>query len=189
MSLISQNIHRKGSYERSISNNINYGGATSISQVVPFGAVDISNDFASSSGGVITVSEAGKYRITVSMLSKGVIDTTFNSFWQFRLDAGSTILSRIETQFVWPSTSSSYGTSDFGIHSFYDYETDATITGTPLSNVTGTYFTQWRGKLHISRTVTLSASDVIRFYFNGTTLGSGTKTIAFDGSIIIEQIS
>lgn len=188
MSLISQNVHRKGSYERSISNNINYGASTNISQSVPFGAVDISNDFASSSGGVITISEAGKYRITVSMLSKGVVATTFNTFWQFRIDAGSTILAKIETQYVLP-LSNSYGTSDFGVHSFYDYETNATITGYPLSNISGNYYSQWYGKLQISRTVTLNASDVVRFYFNGSNLDTGTKTIAFDGSIIIEQIS
>lgn len=188
MSLISQNIHRKGSYERSISNNLNLGGGANISQAIPFGAVDVSNDFASSSGGVITVNEAGKYRITVSMLSKGVIPTTINSFWQFRLDAGLTILAKIETQFVNP-IGPSYGISDFGVHSFYDYETDATITGSPLVNVNGAYYTQWYGKLQISRTVTLNASDVVRFYFNGSNLWTGNKTIAFDGSISIEQIS
>jgi len=189
MSLVNQPIFRKGVYVRSISNLVNYGGATSVSAAVSFGGVDITNDFASSSGGVVTISESGKYRITVSMFSKGTIDTTFNSFWQFRLDAGSTILARIESQFVYPSTGSSYGTSDFGIHSFYDFETNAIITGSPLNNVTGSYFTNWTGKLHIQRTVTLNASDVVRFYFNGSPLGSGTKSIAFDGNLIIEQIS
>jgi hypothetical protein len=188
MSLVNQPIFRKGAYDRSISNSLNLGAGPNISTVVPFGGVDITNEFASSSGGVITINEAGKYRITVSMLSRGTSGVSSGGFWQFRLDAGSTILSKIESLFVFP-TSNRYGITDFGVHSFYDFETDAIINGYPLTNVTGSSFSSWYGKLHISRTVTLSASDVVRFYFNGTTLGNGFTTVAFDGNLIIEQIS
>lgn len=188
MSLINQPIFRKGAYVRPISNFVNFGSATTISSAVHFGGVDITNDFASSSGGIVTINETSKYRITVSMLSKGNIATTFSSFWQFRLDAGSTILSKIETYYVLP-VSGSYGISDFGIYSFYDFETSAIYNSFPLNNVSGSYFTNWTGKFLVQKTVTLNAGEVIRFYFAGSNLGGGTKTIGFDGNLILEQIS
>jgi len=181
MSVLSQEIFRKGVYFKAISNRQTYNAAT-LNAAVPMGAGVASSQFATYSTDRIIINESARYKITYSFLAQFVFFFTPSAFGQIRLEAGSTII----------GTASGFGSgtidsNDFGLTSFYRFSDDTLVSPVILAGSTGMTI---NGYFNKTVELNLNANDEILFRASGTNLSaSNLHTFGFDGYIIVEQIS
>lgn len=179
MSLVNQPIFRKGVYVKALSNKVTYSGAT-INAVIPMGAGIASSQFATYATDRITITETSKYKITYTFLSSGLVDFTFNSYANFSLFAGSSIIGTLSGFFT-----GGIETNDFGLSSYYTLSNDTLNASTFFA---GNPNMNWIGFFNKSVEVTLNSGDEIYFKLAATNVELNHR-VGFDGYLIIEQIS
>lgn len=182
MSLLNQPTFKSGTYFRKIDTYLN-SSSLAVSQVLPIGTNISSCQFATSDSSVITITEAGKYRVFFSSYVNFLVQGGANSqSAQFRLESGGTIFAISE---VFNTTFS----NNFNASLFYDYNGSSLSGALPNSPANGGLTIN--ANLSASVEMLLNVNDQVRMYVTKTQLGVSPIpiTVGVNGYFILEQIS
>lgn len=180
MSVLNQEIFRKGLYTKQISNKLTLSG-TLPEAVLALGVDSPSCGFANYDGTKINITESGRYRIVSSFYTIGNIQWNgLGGYGQFKLLAGSTIVGSVA---MFPVNI--IDQDNFGRSSFWSYSSN---TMTPSSLGSSSISMNWSGLFNCSADVNLSSGDDVKLAISVSN-GSSGHSVGFSGFISLEQIS
>lgn len=163
--------------------DINYyltGNPSSLNVNLITGSLSYSNDFATYSGGVITINTSGFYYVNLSSLI--VSNYTFTGNAQIQLAIGSSL-------YVIQAGNSVAERNDFGTSDYVFYGSTGISRVASFVNLANTGW-NLAGNFYIgSPKVYLTSGETISFRFISTISSTNSITIGLNGNIKIDKVS
>jgi hypothetical protein len=180
MSLINQPVHLDSNFNKQIDFYFN-STAGNINQVLALGGMDISTRIASYTTDRITILQPGWYRVELNSKFKMTIGDNDTTFSQFRLEVGSEIPAKFESQ-------STLTTVGFKSQLYWNFGQTALAGQLP---VRGGWPGSMNGECRLFYTGRhyLTAGQTVLLNLNATAPNAETRQVAMSGEITLELIS